>query len=331
MVAHDISVYILLAILLIAVECCYILVARRHGWFAERCLTMQQYPTPITGGGIIFYISMLLWVVAAQNIGEWAYFTAGLTLLAGCSFADDIKPTGVWTRLGFHAAAAICLGVQCQLAEHQWVIWPAFIICVVGFINSCNFMDGINGMTIAYSIAVMGLFMYIDVDMNFIPLSFLITALISVLIFSFFNFRNRAIAFAGDIGSVCMGFIMATVMCRYIMQTHQLAGLIMVSVYGVDTVMTIIRRAIAGENVLQPHQKHVYQLVTNIWSKNPLLIATSYAILQLLISIGYLQMTDPTARLIYFLTVLTALILAYIAIVSKAEKKSPVVADKVKQ
>lgn len=78
---------------------------------------------------------------------------------------------------------------------------------VVGVINAYNFMDGINGITASYSLAVGVLLLLINQSWltkreiePFVHPDLLIYSLIGVLVFAFFNFRNRAKCFAGDVG-----------------------------------------------------------------------------------------------------------------------------------
>lgn len=60
----------------------------------------------------------------------------------------------------------------------------ALIVCV-GATNIYNFMDGINGITAGYSIAVLLPLLLMNRDEGFMSDSFLVVSLISVLVFSF--------------------------------------------------------------------------------------------------------------------------------------------------
>ena len=70
-------------------------------------------------------------------------------------------------------------------------------------------MDGINGIPAAYSFAVLVPPTLMDRKLEFIEPSFLAVMMLAVLVFSFFNFRQRGKAkcFAGDVGSVGIAFI----------------------------------------------------------------------------------------------------------------------------
>lgn len=102
-------------------------------------------------------------------------------------------------------------------------------------------MDGINGITAGYSIAVLLPLLLMNRDWGFMSDSFLVVSLISVLVFSFFNFRPRGKAkcFAGDVGSVGIAFILLFAIGMLIVRTGDVTWLIFLLVYGVDGCLTI--------------------------------------------------------------------------------------------
>jgi UDP-N-acetylmuramyl pentapeptide phosphotransferase/UDP-N-acetylglucosamine-1-phosphate transferase len=78
------------------------------------------------------------------------------------------------------------------------IIIAALIVCV-GATNIINFMDGINGITAGYSLAVLVPLLLANRAGGFIEESFLVVAIIGVLVFSIINFRpkGKAKCFAG--------------------------------------------------------------------------------------------------------------------------------------
>lgn len=319
-------IFILTFIILLAIEIGYIPLARKNGWSTERNKRSDGHPVTVIGGGIIFYIAMVLWSLSMGIIYNQteigANFLVGITMLAACSFADDLMQLKVWIRLVVQFVGVLFLGFQCSLFEQPPLIWPLFMICTVAFVNAYNFMDGINGITAAYSIAVLGLFLYIDTQIvHFMPGSLIVIALISLVIFGFFNFRRRALVFAGDVGSITMGYIVATVLIYYILETQSLTAVTLVMVYGVDTFMTVIRRASEGENIFKPHRKHIYQMLNYVWHVPQRTISFGYALLQLAISLGYLQMADSRQRITYCLVITAALTGLYFILMMASENR----------
>ena len=63
-----------------------------------------------------------------------------------------------------------------------WYIAVALIICT-GIINAYNFMDGINGITGGYSLAVLIPLAWLNREFTFVDSEMIYTAIISVLVF----------------------------------------------------------------------------------------------------------------------------------------------------
>lgn len=321
------AIFLILAmLLLLGIELAYMHIARRNGWTTQRNVRRDGHPVAVIGGGLIFYLGMVLWSLGMGIIYDveapGAYFLIGLTMLAATSFVDDILRLPVWLRLvvQFLAASFLCFGFD-PLYVHPLVAL-LFIVAVVGFVNGYNFMDGINGITAAYSVVVLGVLLFIDLfTVRFASGSFIAVALGSALIFGLFNFRRHALVFAGDVGSICMGFIICNLLTEYCISQGDIFGLVMVSVYAVDIFATIIRRIIEGENILRAHRKHIYERLFFIWRVPQLVISTIYALLQLGISVGYLYLSSDVSRLIYFLGVYGLLIAVYLLVMTLTERR----------
>lgn len=318
---------ILTFLILVAVEVAYIPIAKANRWTTERNLRADGHPVTVIGGGIIFYIAMVIWsltlgwVYDIQEIGS--NFIVGLTMLAACSFADDLLQLKVWIRLVVQFIAALFLCFQFNLFGCQAWMWSLYIVCLLGFVNGYNFMDGINGMTAAYSLVTLTTFLYIDLCVIHFTSGMMITmSLISVVIFTFLNFRRHAIVFAGDVGAISMGYIIAAILTDFLLDTHEISGLVLVAVYGVDTLLTIFRRLAGRENIFLPHRKHAYQYLCNVWRIGQLKVSTAYALTQAAISGIYLVLPDDkTVRLTYLVAVIALLVTVYIIIISLSERR----------
>lgn len=245
----------------------------------------------IRGGGIVFYLGMLFYSLSAGLAYPW--FLAGLTLISGISFADDIKPIATRVRLAFHFTAMALMFYQWGLFSGMpwWYVALALVFCT-GIINAYNFMDGINGITGGYSLVVLGALTLINWQQSFIDPDFLYISLLSVMIFNFFNFRTKARCFAGDVGSVSIAFIILFAMGRLIIATGELSYIILLLVYGVDSVLTILHRLKLGENIFEAHRKHVYQLMANELKMSHIAVSVVYMLLQGLIIAGFLWLFE---------------------------------------
>ena len=114
----------------------------------------------------------------------------------------------------------------------------------------------------------------------------------SVLVFDFFNFRKRAKCFAGDVGSVSIAFVVLFLIGSLILQTKDFSWLVMLTVYGVDSVLTIIHRLLLHENIGLPHRKHLYQIMANELKIPHVAVALTYMSVQTVVLVGYLLLRE---------------------------------------
>jgi UDP-N-acetylmuramyl pentapeptide phosphotransferase/UDP-N-acetylglucosamine-1-phosphate transferase len=105
------------------------------------------------------------------------------------------------------------------------------------------------------------------------------------MVFNYFNFRKKARCFAGDVGSVTIAFLLVFLLGKLIIQTGHFSYIFFLSVYGVDSVLTIIHRIKLKENIFEAHRKHAYQIMANELKIPHLFVSLFYGILQLIISI----------------------------------------------
>lgn len=307
-------------LLLIVAELFYIPIARRNNWTSERNKRGDGHSVTVIGGGFIFYVAILLYLYGVGWLYEspqtMANMFIGITMLAACSFFDDLLQLKVWIRLVVHFIAVVFLVFHFSMFEFSALYVVLYMIFAVGIINGYNFMDGINGLTALYSISVLSVFLWINLHvLHFTSGLFILFALMSVFVFAYFNFRKRAIVFAGDVGSICMGYIIVTILTSYILATKEISAIVFIIVYIVDIVSTIIRRIFEKENIFRPHHKHIYQLLNRQLGYNQLVIAIGYSMLQIAISLIYLHIPQEN-RLIYLVCVSVVLLIGYIVIAS---------------
>lgn len=239
-----------------------------------------------------------------------------LTLVTFISFVDDIKSTKQMTRLLFHFSAMALMFYQWGLFSLSWWwIIIALIVCT-GIINAYNFMDGINGITGGYSLVILAALAYINKEIiPFVEGDFIYTVLCSVLVFCFFNFRRKAKCFAGDVGSVSIAFILLFLIGKLMIQTGDFSWIVLLSVYGVDSVLTIIHRLMLHENIGLPHRKHLYQLMANELKIPHVMVSSIYMIVQALIIAGYILCLNH--GYLYLLGIILILSLIYVYFIRK--------------
>lgn len=183
------------------------------------------------------------------------------------------------------------------------------------------FMDGINGITAGYSLAVIVPLMIMDAREPFIEPSFLVVVMLSLLVFSVFNFRprGRAKCFAGDVGSVGMAFIVLFAIGMLIARTGDVTWLVLLLVYGVDGCLTICHRIMLHENLGQAHRKHAYQLMANELGMSHPLVSAIYMVLQLLVSLGFIFLIPDTvsAHWLYLSGAVVVLCVVYVVFMKR--------------
>ncbi len=301
--------FILIAILLFLSELLYFRLASRLGIVDRPNIRSSHTHTTIRGGGVIFLVGAWAWSAVWGFPYPW--FLAGLTLIAGVSFADDIRSVPNKIRIAIHFAAMLLMFYQLGLFEAGawWYLLPAWIVCT-GIINAYNFMDGINGITGGYSLAVLIPLAAVNARTPFVGSPLIWVTLLSVGVFCYFNFRPRARCFAGDVGSVSIAFILLFLLGSLILRSGELWYLVFLAVYGVDSVLTICHRLLLRENIFKAHRKHAYQLMANELKIPHVAVSAFYMALQLLISFGAICL--PVDEWIYFGGVIVVLSVCYV-------------------
>lgn len=285
--------YILVLIALFVLELLYFRVADRFNIIDKPNERSSHTAITLRGGGIIFYLGALVYFFLSGFAYPW--FFLGLTLMTVVSFLDDIFTLSNKIRLLIHFSSVLLMAYQLDVFEMPWYYLLITFIVVVGVINAYNFMDGINGITACYSLAVGGLLMLVNNEVNFIAQDLLAYTMLGVLVFSFFNFRTKAKCFAGDVGSVAIAYILLFALGALIIKTGNLLYFLFLTVYGIDAVWTIIRRLYLRENIFEAHRSHLYQFLGNEAGVNKLLISFLYGAIQFLIGLAVIYFADKDA------------------------------------
>jgi len=320
--------YGIIAVILVIAELIYFRIADKCNIIDKPNERSSHSTIVLRGGGIIFAISILVWMGLQMVHGEWCMvqnylpFMVGLVLICGVSFIDDIRSLPDSVRLVAQFVAMILMFYQLDMlhVDMWWAVIPALIVCV-GASNIINFMDGINGITGAYAMASLIPLYLINCSrvqgvQGFVDNSLIITVMLADLVFCYFNFRPRGKAkcFAGDVGSLGVAFILLFMIGSLVMATGDVTYLIFLLVYGVDGVLTIFHRIMLHENLGQAHRKHVFQLMANELKMSHITVSLIYAGLQLAISLGFIYLCPNTivAHWIYLVTAALVLAVAYV-------------------
>jgi UDP-N-acetylmuramyl pentapeptide phosphotransferase/UDP-N-acetylglucosamine-1-phosphate transferase len=293
---------LIILVVLFSIELFYFKLADKFNIIDKPNERSSHTQITIRGGGILFPIAWIIYSVA--NGFAFPYFTMGILLVAIISFLDDRMDISSKLRLLIHLIAFTLCFFELNLFSilPWWAIIIAYIVSI-GCVNAINFMDGINGITGLYGLAIL-VPTYLYYFGKTINTHFLMYIILSILVFGFFNFRKKAKCFAGDVGSVSLGYFLIFLMLGFMFhfwqsnQSNQselilnhskyngfdFKYILFLSLYGLDSILTIVQRLYLKENIFKPHRKHLYQLLANELKMPHLLVSLIYAILQILVS-----------------------------------------------
>jgi len=323
--------YAIIAAVLLVAELLYFKVADKCNIIDKPNERSSHSTIVLRGGGIIFTLSMIAWavlmVIQGRDIMPYLPFLCGLVLIAGISFVDDIHSLPDSLRMAVQMVSTLLMFWSVGLfgLELSWW-WIALIVIValffcVGATNFINFMDGINGITAAYALAMLAPIALVNGSRfkvqgssvpEFIEPSYLVVAIIGVLVFSIFNFRpkGKAKCFAGDVGSIGIAFIILFALGRLMLATRDVTWIVFFLVYGIDGTLTIIHRIMLHENLGQAHRKHAYQLMANELGMSHVVVSLIYMFVQLAVSLGFIYLCPNTVLAHWIYLIVAGLVLA---------------------
>ena len=323
--------YVIIAAILLIAELVYFKIADHFNIIDKPNERSSHSTIVLRGGGIIFSLSMIAWailmVIQGNDIVPYLPFLCGLVMICTVSFWDDVHSLPDSVRMAVQIVSILLMfwSVGLYTAIGPWWVMVLIVVIAlffcVGATNFINFMDGINGITAAYSFAMLLPILLMNRGLGFIEESYLIVAILGVIVFSIFNFRpkGKAKCFAGDVGSIGIAFIILFALGRLMLATKDVTWIVFFLVYGIDGTLTIIHRIMLHENLGQAHRKHAYQLMANELGISHVAVSLLYMGLQLVISLGFIYLCPATvlAHWVYLIVALVVLLGAYVAFMKK--------------
>ena len=306
--------YLTIAAILVLAELVYFKIADKCNIIDKPNERSSHKRIVLRGGGIIFTIG--LWIWSAFFGFQYPWLLAGVTLAAGVSFVDDIHSLPDSLRLVVQFASMFLVFHEIGLLHwDMWWIVPIALIAAVGGTNIFNFMDGVNGITGGYSLAMLIPLYLLNQKYSFLDETMLVVVILSVLVFCLFNFRTKAKCFAGDVGSIGMAMILVFCLGKLMMLTGDITWIVLFLIYGVDGCLTICHRIMLHENLGQAHRKHAYQLMANELHIPHVVVSTIYMVMQLMVSLVAIYVIPDTvvAHWCYLLGAAIVMAIAYTA------------------
>jgi UDP-N-acetylmuramyl pentapeptide phosphotransferase/UDP-N-acetylglucosamine-1-phosphate transferase len=238
--------------------------------------------TPRGGGLAIVVVTLVTATVVLVARGLDAgllRYVLGAALIAGVSWLDDVRSLPWSLRITCHLVAAVIFVAGVPLNVNvlgldlpPWLVAPALVIWVVGLTNVYNFMDGIDGLAAGQAVVAASWWAVVGTLADVPPL----TTIAGAVAASSFGFllHNWAPAriFMGDVGSAFLGYTFAVLPLLAIGSLGQwgllVGGVLAVWPFVFDGGLTIVRRALNGENVFQAHRSHLYQRLAIRWGSH---------------------------------------------------------------
>ena len=253
-------------------------------WLARYALarpnarSSHKVPTP-QGGGIAVVAATTIVVVAAEiffanQLGDqWRLSivfasTIGLALVG---VTDDLRPLDAIPRLALQIAAVAAIiatfpaDMRIVPSIPWWLDRAVMLVGGIWLVNLVNFMDGIDWMTVAEIVpttAALGLFGL----MGLLPSEATLVALAlcgAMVGFAPFN-RPVAQLFLGDVGSLPIGLLLGWLLAVLAGGGHLAAAVLLPLYYLGDATITLMRRLVNGEQIMQAHRSHFYQRALDV-------------------------------------------------------------------
>ena len=248
----------------------------RYAMARPNARSSHKIPTP-QGGGIAVIATVLaasLGILGPQtelaDVASLTILGAAVVLIAGVGVIADIHPNYVAPRFLLQALAVgmMIVALPAQLRAVPFLPWPLerTLLFVGGlwFVNLVNFMDGLDWMTVAESVPVTAAVAAIGLLGHLRPPAITVSlSLCGAMIgFAFFN-RPVAKLFLGDVGSLPIGLMLGWLLVLLAGNGGRAAAVLLPLYYLADATITLIRRAVNGENLWQAHRSHFYQRATD--------------------------------------------------------------------
>lgn len=241
-------------------------------------------PIPRAGGLVFVLIAPLVAMVIAHRAGislargEWALLVSGW-FIASVSLIDDWRPLPARVRLVAQVWAALGLILYGRYLRYfgaggfgvidvGWLGVLITFVWILGMANAFNFMDGMDGLAagqgLIAALAVAWLSMSVGLEWMAIMSASIAGGLLGFLMHN----TPPARVFMGDVGSIWLGFTFAGMAVLGAPRSGERLSLgfwvLLFGVFLLDSGLTLGRRVLQGEPVLQAHRTHYYQRLLRV-------------------------------------------------------------------
>ena len=240
-------------------------VLRRAGLIDHPSRRSSHSVPTVRGAGIGIAVGALVALTVSDVPQEKPALVVFPLLCSAVGLVDDAGNLSIRWRLLAQLAAAtvtavLLLGGTDIAAPQQALLGLGLVVWLVGFVNTFNFFDGLNGLAVSQGVSAGAAWAVVG-WITHEPLLAVGGAIIgaSCLAFAPFNFP-AARAFLGDVGSYFIGAWLAVLTVVGVSAgVAPEAVLAPLAILLADTVVTRARRLSRGGDWYLPNREHVYQ------------------------------------------------------------------------
>ena len=288
---------------------------------------VHSKPMPRLGGLAIFFGFLLGYMIFGEPSSTMNSVLIGSFIIVLIGAIDDIKPLKASVKFIAQLAAACVVTIYGGLLiqdvsafgfyiDFGIFAYPITIFFILGCLNCINLIDGLDGLCAGISAIYFATIGIISIIMGKLGLEFVLTFIMlgSVLGFLVHNFHPASI-FAGDSGSLFMGFMIAVIALlgfKSVTLTSLIIPVLILAIPILDTVFAIIRRLLKGEKISKPDKSHLHhQLLNKHFSHlTTVLIIYGISILFSAASIVYVLHDQKLGYILY--AILTIIVLTFV-------------------
>ncbi|MCD4722740.1 MAG: glycosyltransferase family 4 protein [Desulfobacula sp.] len=222
------------------------------------------------------------------------FFWLPAVIVSLLSLLGDKNELSVKSRLFVQIICSIAVLFEALHVKdtHFYLLLPFMILYIAGTANIYNFMDGINGIAgITAVIAFIFLAYYaalIGAPKEYILLCSAMA--VSCFAFLFFNIPTAKV-FMGDVGSVFIGFVFASMVILLAMDFTDficMSGFLFLFYF--DELTAMIVRVGKKENLTKPHRRHLYQLLVNEMGLTHWKVSFVYGFIQVMVCLTIIRL-----------------------------------------
>lgn len=276
-------------------------------------------PTPKLGGLGIFLGFLFGYMMFGINSIQMNSVLIGSIVIILLGIIDDIKPIKSTHKLLGQICAALVVILYGKILLNNATVfgyniefglfkYPITLLFIIGCINIINLIDGLDGLSSGISsifFITIGIISFFQGKLDTLAATISFIMLGSTLGFLIHNF-NPAKIFAGDSGSMFMGFIISIVALlgfKGATFTSLIVPILILAIPILDTLFAIIRRIINKKSVFSADKEHTHHqlLKMNFSQKSTVLIIYSINILFSVASIFYVLKDPLKGKILYII------------------------------